>query len=329
MKIILLAGGSSPEREISLRSGKAIYKALLELGHTVTLVDPALGKDQPKNDEEFFNPDINKGKISTQNYIDSFQLDSFSNVDLVFIALHGKWGEDGTVQSILDLMNLKYTGSGVLSSSICIDKNLTKVIVKHFDVITPEWKVFSKNEKQNVKNFVKEIGLPVIFKPNDQGSTIGFSLVNNFEDLDPAFEEALKYSNQVLVEKYIKGRELTVSILGEKALPIIEVKPTHQLYDYECKYTKGMTQYICPAELNSKIAELVQEQAMIAFKACKCEVFGRVDFILDENNTPFFLEINTIPGMTDLSLVPMAAKAIGMNFNQLIKKIIELSLKCD
>lgn len=326
MKIILLAGGSSPEREISLRSGKTIYKALIELGHTVSLVDPALGKHQPKNDEEFFNSEINKEKISTQNYIDSFQLDAFSNVDLVFIALHGKWGEDGTVQSILDLMNLKYTGSGVLSSSICIDKNLTKVIVKHFGVTTPTWRVYSKDEKQYLKDFAKEIGLPVIFKPNDQGSTIGFSLVNNFEDLDLAFEEALKYSNQVLVEKYVKGRELTVSILGEKALPIIEVKPKHLLYDYECKYTKGMTQYICPAKLNSKIAELVQEQAMIAFKACKCKVFGRVDFILDENNIPFFLEINTIPGMTDLSLVPMAAKAVGMNFNELINKIIELSL---
>lgn len=327
MKIVLLAGGSSPEREISLRSGKAIYKALIELGHNVKLVDPALGKNQPKNEEEFFNPELNKENISTQKYLDAFQLEAFNDTDLVFIALHGKWGEDGTVQSILDLMNLKYTGSGVLASSIGIDKNISKVIVKHFGVITPQWKLVSKKDKQNLLNIVEEVGLPCIFKPNDQGSTIGFSLINNLSEVEAAFEEALKYSDYVLIEKYIKGRELTVSILGDEALPIVEVKPKHQLYDYECKYTKGMTQYICPAELNLEVTKKIQEYALIAFRACKCEIFGRVDFILDEDNIPYFLEINTIPGMTDLSLVPMAAKAVGISFNDLISKIIELSLR--
>lgn len=327
MKIVLLAGGSSPEREISLRSGKAIYKALIELGHNVKLVDPALGKNQPKNEEEFFNPELNKENISTQKYLDAFQLEAFNDTDLVFIALHGKWGEDGTVQSILDLMNLKYTGSGVLASSIGIDKNISKVIVKHFGVITPQWKLVSKKDKQNLLNIVEEVGLPCIFKPNDQGSTIGFSLINNLSEVKAAFEEALKYSDYVLIEKYIKGRELTVSILGDEALPIVEVKPKHQLYDYECKYTKGMTQYICPAELNLEVTKKIQEYALIAFRACKCEIFGRVDFILDEDNIPYFLEINTIPGMTDLSLVPMAAKAVGISFNELVSKIIELSLK--
>lgn len=327
MKIVLLAGGSSPEREISLRSGKAIYKALIELGHNVKLVDPALGKNQPKNEEEFFNPELNKENISTQKYLDAFQIEAFNDTDLVFIALHGKWGEDGTVQSILDLMNLKYTGSGVLASSIGIDKNISKVIVKHFGVITPQWKLVSKKDKQNLLNIVEEVGLPCIFKPNDQGSTIGFSLINNLSEVEAAFEEALKYSDYVLIEKYIKGRELTVSILGDEALPIVEVKPKHQLYDYECKYTKGMTQYICPAELNLEVTKKIQEYALIAFRACKCEIFGRVDFILDEDNIPYFLEINTIPGMTDLSLVPMAAKAVGISFNDLISKIIELSLR--
>lgn len=327
MKIVLLAGGSSPEREISLRSGKAIYKALIELGHNVKLVDPALGKNQPKNEKEFFNPELNKENISTQKYLDAFQLEAFNDTDLVFIALHGKWGEDGTVQSILDLMNLKYTGSGVLASSIGIDKNISKVIVKHFGVITPQWKLVSKKDKQNLLNIVEEVGLPCIFKPNDQGSTIGFSLINNLSEVKAAFEEALKYSDYVLIEKYIKGRELTVSILGDEALPIVEVKPKHQLYDYECKYTKGMTQYICPAELNLEVTKKIQEYALIAFRACKCEIFGRVDFILDEDNIPYFLEINTIPGMTDLSLVPMAAKAVGISFNELVSKIIELSLK--
>lgn len=327
MKIVLLAGGSSPEREISLRSGKAIYKALLELDHKVELIDPALGKNQPKSEEEFFNPELNKDKISTHNYLDAFKLEAFIDVDLVFIALHGKWGEDGTVQSVLDLMNVRYTGSGVLASSIGIDKNLTKVIVKHYDIKTPDWKLISKKDKENLYSAVNEVGFPCIFKPNDQGSTIGFSLIQDLNEIETAFEEALKYSDYVLIERYIKGREITVSILGQEALPIIEVKPKHQLYDYECKYTKGMTEYICPAEIQEELAKEIQKQAIVAFNACKGEVFGRVDFILDENNIPYFLEINTIPGMTDLSLVPMAAKAVGISFNELIKKIIELSLE--
>lgn len=326
MKIVLLAGGSSPEREISLRSGKAVYNALLELGHEVFLVDPALGKNQPEKPEEFFDPLLNKNLILTKNYLDAFQLDVFQNIDLVFIILHGKWGEDGTVQSILDLMNIKYTGSGVLGSSIGIDKHLCKVIVEHFGIVTPEWRLVNRGEVLNHDDIIEKIGLPCIFKPNDQGSTIGFSLVDKPEDFDNAFQEALKYSDKVLVEKFIKGRELTVSILGEEALPIIEVKPKHTLYDYECKYTKGMTEYICPAELSSKLTKDIQEKAIVAFQACRSEVFGRVDFILDENDIPFFLEINTIPGMTDLSLVPMAAKRIGLSFTELINKIIELSL---
>ncbi|MGB9663767.1 MAG: D-alanine--D-alanine ligase [Ignavibacteria bacterium] len=327
MKIVLLAGGSSPEREISLRSGKAVYRALLELNHEVYLVDPALGKNQPKTLEEFFDPLINKNLVSTKNYLDAFQLDVFKNAELVFIILHGKWGEDGTVQSILDLMNLKYTGSGVLGSSIGIDKHLSKVIVKHFGVITPEWKILSREDKLNSDKIIEEVGLPCIFKPNDQGSTIGFSLVEKREEIKKAFDEALKYSDKVLVEKYIKGRELTVSILGNEVLPIIEVKPKHQLYDYECKYTKGMTEYICPAKLDENLAKEIQNQALVAFQACRCEVFGRVDFILDEKNVPYFLEINTLPGMTDLSLVPMAARTVGISFNDLVNKIIELSLK--
>lgn len=327
MKIVLLAGGSSPEREISLRSGRAVYRALLELNHEVYLVDPALGINQPKTVEEFFDPVLHKNLISTKNYLDAFQLDVFKNADLVFIILHGKWGEDGTVQSILDLMNLRYTGSGVLGSSIGIDKHLSKVIVKHFGVITPEWKILNRKYELNPDKIIEEVGLPCIFKPNDQGSTIGFSFVEKKEDIKKAFDEALKYSDKVLVEKYIKGRELTVSILGDEALPIIEVKPKHQLYDYECKYTKGMTEYICPAELDENLAKEVQNLALVAFQACRCEVFGRVDFILDEKNVPYFLEINTLPGMTDLSLVPMAAKSIGMSFKELINKIIELSLK--
>ncbi len=327
MKVILLAGGASPEREISLRSAKSIYKALIELNHEVWLVDPALGKNQPETVDDFFNTELNKEKMSVENYLDSFSLDVFKKVDLVFIILHGKWGEDGTVQSILDLMKIKYTGSGVLGSAICIDKYISKMIVRNFGVSTPKGIILSKHEKVSYEKIQTEIGLPCIFKPNDQGSTIGFSIVNDESHLEYAFNEAIKYSDSILIEEYIQGREITVSILEDKALPIVEVKPKHQLYDYECKYTKGMTEYFCPANIDPDLTNLIQEKALTAFKACKCEVFGRVDFILDKNNIPYFLEINTLPGMTDLSLVPMAARAAGISFNELVQKIIDLSLK--
>lgn len=327
MKVILLAGGASPEREISLRSAKSIYKALIELNHEVWCVDPALGKNQTETIEEFFNPEFNKEKISVKNYLETFTLDVFKKVDIVFIILHGKWGEDGTVQSILDLMNVKYTGSGVLGSAIGIDKYISKMIVRNFGVSTPKGIILNKNEKISWEKIKTEIGLPCIFKPNDQGSTIGFSMINDENDLEKAFSEARKYSDTILIEEYIHGREITVSILGGEALPIVEVKPKHQLYDYECKYTKGMTEYFCPANIDSDLTNLIKEKALTAFSACKCEVFGRVDFILDRNNVPYFLEINTLPGMTDLSLVPMAARAAGISFNELVQKIIDLSLK--
>lgn len=326
MKIVLLSGGASPEREISLRSGKAIYKALKELGYSVVLIDPALGDYQPSSEDEFFNYQINRERVSQKNYYKSFAHPAFTDCDLVFIALHGKWGEDGTVQSILDLMELKYTGSGVLASSIAIDKDLTKTIIKTVGIKTPNSILINKNDKIDFDEIIENISLPCIFKPNDQGSTIGFSLVQNQNEILPAYNEALKYSDEILIEKYIKGREITVAVLGNEALPIVEVKPKHLLYDYECKYTKGMTEYICPAEIDDSLTKEIQKQAVLAFNSIKCRGFARIDFILDENNIPYFLEVNTIPGMTDLSLVPMAAKVAEIDFNSLINKIINLSL---
>ncbi len=326
MNIVLLAGGASPEREISLRSGKAIYRALIELGHKVSLVDPALGFHQPKSVEDFFNPQLNTEKVSIENYLEAFQLETFNECDLVFIILHGKWGEDGTVQAILELMNIKYTGCDVLASAIAIDKDLTKTIVMQNGIKTPPWFLHEKNHEVDYKEIADKVGLPCVFKPNDQGSTIGFSLVDSIDNFEEAINLALKYSDKVLVEKYIKGRELTVSILGDIALPVIEVKPKHVMYDYECKYTKGMTEYYCPADLPEEITEKVKKLSLMAFNSCRCRTFGRVDFILDETNELYFLEINTIPGMTDLSLVPMAAKVFGLDFNSLIQRIIDLSL---
>lgn len=267
--------------------------------------------------------------LSNKNYLDCINSDYFKNVDIVFIVLHGKWGEDGTVQGLLDLKGIKYTGSDLLSSAISIDKAKTKIILRHSGVNTPDWLLVNKN-KMNMQliqvEIFDKIGFPVIVKPNDQGSTIGFSLCNKFEELEGALNLAFQYSDFALIEKYIKGREMTCTILGDTALPIVEIIPKHKLYDYECKYTHGMSEYICPAQITNEAARSIMTQSLKAFSSCGCSVYGRIDFILDENNIAHCLEINTNPGMTNLSLVPMSAKAMGMNFNKLCEKIIELSL---
>ncbi len=330
MKIIVLTGGTSPEREISLRSGKAITNGLRANGHDVTPIDPAFGVNQPKTEEELFTFDPLENRISNENYIKCIDSNLFDGCDMVFIALHGKWGEDGTVQSLLELKGLRYTGSGVLSSSVAIDKSMTKILFQHYHVKTPKWITINSHGFEPTaieERVLKIIGLPFIVKPNDQGSTVGFSLVKNIDELEPAIRFALKFSERALIEEYIQGREITASILGKQVLPIVEVKPKHELYDYECKYTKGMTEYLCPAPLDETIVKHVDHQALLAYESCECKAFARVDFILNEQNELYCLEVNTIPGMTDLSLVPMAAKAAGMDFPTLVQRIIDLSIQ--
>ncbi len=329
MKIIVLAGGTSPEREISLRSGKAITNGLRAKGHSVIAVDPAFGTNQPESEKDIFHFDPLEKRISNNNYIKCLNSNLFNDCDLVFIALHGKWGEDGTVQSLLELKGLKYTGSGVLSSAMAIDKTLTKILFQHYNVNTPKWLTINGSGYEITslqERVIKLIGLPCIVKPNDQGSTVGFSLVKKIDDLESAIRLALRFSPRVLIEEYIQGRELTASILGKEVLPIVEVKPKHELYDYECKYTKGMTEYFCPASLDENILKQIEHESLLAYESCECKAFARVDFILNDKNELFCLEINTIPGMTDLSLVPMAAKAVDIDFPNLVQKIVELSL---
>jgi D-alanine-D-alanine ligase len=329
LKIIVLTGGTSPEREISLRSGKAITDGLRAKGHEVFAIDPAFGTNQPKSEQQLFTFDPLEKRISNDSYIKCINSNLFDDCDIIFIALHGKWGEDGTVQSLLDLKGLKYTGSGVLSSAIAIDKSLTKILFQHYHINTPKWLTVNGNGYEITslqERVIKLIGLPCIVKPNDQGSTVGFSLVKRIDELESAIKLALKFSPRTLIEEYIQGRELTASILGKEVLPIVEVKPKHELYDYECKYTKGMTEYFCPASLDENLVKQIEHQSLLAFEACECKAFARVDFMLNDKNELFCLEINTIPGMTDLSLVPMAAKSVGIDFPELVQKIVELSL---
>ena len=327
LTVALLLGGYSPEREVSKSSGKSIYNALLNLGHNVKIIDPAYGKNQPQKIDNFF-AEKDYSEISASNYIDVFNSNLFDGVDIVFLGLHGKYGEDGLVQSLLEFKGIKYTGSNVNSSSIAMNKEMSKYLFDHFNVNTPKWITASKNYnlKMITTKIENQIGYPCVVKPNDQGSTVGLTICHDEKSIIDAITLALSLSDRAIIEEYISGKELTVAILDDKALPVLEIKPEHGLYDYECKYTSGKSQYIVPAEINKEVAKLMQKEAEIAFKALGCSVYGRLDYRLSESNVPYCLEVNTLPGMTSTSLVPKMAKAVGISFDELIDKIITLSL---
>lgn len=328
IKIILLVGGSSTERVISKRSSKSIYEALLNLGYQVFLIDPAYGKNQPDSVEKFFVEE-DYSIVSERNYIETFNLEIFKHCDLVFIGLHGKWGEDGTVQALLDMKGIKYTGSKMLSSAVTMDKILSKILFDKFDIPTPKWISISHSnfDIQEIKNKIKEkISYPVVVKPNDQGSTVGLSIVKDESQLNDALMIASNYSNKILIEEFIEGRELTVGIVGETVYPVLEIIPSHEIYDYECKYTSGMSQYIVPAEIDENISSQLKEISLKAFKALECEGYARLDYRLSKDNKFFLLEINTLPGMTSLSLLPKMAKSVNISFEELINQIVRLSL---
>jgi D-alanine-D-alanine ligase len=295
-KIAVLMGGPSSEREVSLSSGKAMFAASAALGYDAISVE--------------FENDI----LS--------HLDTLKSVDIVLIALHGGIGENGRIQGMFESLGIRYTGSDALSSTICMDKHISKLLAEDVGIATPRWKRIRKGQSI----YKNEFDYPFVVKPNSEGSTIGLTIVHNENDYDSAVEEAFKYDDEILIEEFISGKEITVSIVGEDVLPIIEIRPEHGLYDYECKYTKGMTEYICPAELNEDLTKRIKQTAFEVYKLLKCRHYGRVDLRLDNNNQHWFLELNTLPGMTDTSLVPKAAKATGISFEQLIGKIIKQSL---
>jgi D-alanine-D-alanine ligase len=328
IKIVLLVGGSSTERIISKRSSKSIYEALVKLGFDVKLIDPAYGINQPNDVEKFFVEE-DFYPVSEKNYIEAFNLDVFNNCDLVFIGLHGKWGEDGTVQSLLDMKGIKYTGSKMLSSAVTMDKILSKILFDKFNIPTPKWFSTSSKElssEELLEQIKDKINFPLVVKPNDQGSTVGLSIVRNKEQLYDALKLASQYSDKILIEEFIEGRELTVGIVGDNVYPVLEIVPTHEIYDYECKYTSGMSQYIVPAEIDEEISEQLKKVSLLAFKALECEGYARLDYRLSRDNKFYLLEINTLPGMTSLSLLPKMAKATGVSFEELVNKIVKLSL---
>jgi len=285
-------GGLSPEREVSLTTGQAVFEAIKRNGFEAVTID-----------------------VDRRIAINLEQ----SKIDVAFIALHGTFGEDGTIQGVLEYAKIPYTGSGVLGSSIAYDKVKSKEIFKFNGIPSADYQVFNRNKK----NTARTLDLPVVVKPSTQGSSIGISIVKQESEWPKALELAFKYSEEVLVEKFIEGRLVAIGMNGEQPFPIVHIKPKSEFYDYESKYTQGKTDYICPAELSAEEKSRCEETAVKVVRALKGRGVPRVDAILDDRGTPYVLEMNTIPGMTPMSLLPMAAKQAGINFDELVMKILK------
>jgi len=309
MKIGVLMGGRSQEREISLKTGEAVYEALKTLGYKAVKIDVGIDVVEKLKQEK---------------------------IDLAFLALHGKYGEDGTIQGLLEIIGIPYTGSGVLASSLAMDKIATKRILSYLSIPTAPFMeiddaIVSELGMQGAaERIFREMGLPLVIKAPDQGSTIGISFVHSKEEIGKGLEEAFRYGHKALVERFIKGKEITACILGgEKepiALPLIEIVSKTGVYDYEAKYTVGMSEHIIPPRISIELQEVIKDIAIRSYKALDCKGAARVDFMLDQQGNPFVLEINTIPGMTATSLFPDAARAAGISFPELIDQLVKLAL---
>lgn len=336
-KVAVIMGGESRERDVSRVTGTAVAKALAERAWNVVLVDteegirplevgstPAIGTQPP--DVAASERSVAAGPGAIADFVRRL-----GDVDAVWNALHGGWGEDGTIQALFDLIGIPYTGSGVLGSALAMDKDRAKRVMRASGVPTPDWTVLRWNTASappaaDVARLRERFPGDVVVKPNSEGSTVGLSVVHAGEELRPALELAARFDDRVLVEPFIAGRELTVAILGKEALPVVEIVPEGGIYTYEAKYTRGKSRYECPAQLPAELAAKVRTASVDVYDALGCEGFARVDYRLANDGSFYCLEVNTIPGMTPLSLVPMAAKAAGLSFAELVERILELAI---
>ena len=297
-KILVLMGGWSNEREISLISGKSVFNSLITSGQDVIELD--LKRDNISEIKEL-------------------------NPDRVFIVLHGKGGEDGEIQLYLENLGIPYTGSGSESSKICMNKRITKKILLKNNIQTPNFMEISENTKiEDIENLFQ---YPFVIKPSSEGSSIGVYIAEDRKSCKEAIKENMKISSDIILEEYKSGKEYTVGILDNLALPVIQLIPPGKFYDYEAKYNSNETKYICPSGLDQNTEEEIKKLSIDCFRALNCRGWGRVDLIIDEQNKPWIIELNTVPGMTEHSLVPMAANQKNINFDELVLKILDTSLE--
>lgn len=341
MKIVVLAGGTSTERDVSLVSGKMVYKALKENGHDVLLLDVFLGLETDNTDEVFYkgdellgnianvaaeDPDIEKIKALRKDGGKTFfgpnVLEICGKADVVFMALHGENGENGKVQAAFDLNGIRYTGNDYLSSALAMDKALSKELFREYNISTPSGYALKKDETDN-----HTPDYPVIVKVTDGGSSVGVYVAGNDAEYAQAKKDCFRYGKEVVVEQFIKGREFSVGVIKGKALPVIEIVPKVGFYDYKNKYQAGSTDEFCPAHIDEETTKRMQKMAEDVFAALRLNKYARIDIMMNEKGEIFALEANTLPGMTPTSLMPQEAAAAGMNYNQFCEKIISIALE--
>ena len=344
MKIVVLAGGLSPERNVSLSSGTMVCQALRDRDHQVALVDLFYGLEEGVSDGEALYhapipeafkrvsreaPNLEQVRASRKgnspSAIGPGVLELCAGADVVYLALHGACGEDGRIQAALDLLGVPYTGSGYLGSAIAMDKDLTKRLVSHL-VVTPKWETVTVTP-DNLEKLVRTTVRPVVVKPIASGSSIGVYIAHTEQELRAALAESMELGGRTVLEQYIQGREIQVAILNGKALPSIEIIPKKGFYDYENKYQPGAALEVCPAEIPAEWEKAVGDAALRVFQTLGLAVYARADFIVTEDGTPYFLEINTLPGMTPTSLVPQEAAVVGIDYGTLCETIIQASLE--
>ena len=344
MKIVVLNGGISTERDVSLVSGTQIYKALKGKGHDVILLDVYLGYEKdlaPGEEDALFTagidwaeksakvketaPDIEAVKASRRLKSDELFGENVIRIcraaDIVFMGLHGDFGENGKIQAALDLYGIKYTGTDYLSSALAMDKTVTKALFKVNGVPTPESYILTGPDDGYVPKF------PSVVKVSSGGSSIGVFIVHDEKEYREAVKECYKFEGLVLVEQYIKGREFTDCVFDGRPLPVVEIIPKQGFYDYKNKYEAGATVEICPAEISDELTKRIQKVALDAYNALRIKTYARMDILMNEDGELFCLEANTLPGMTPTSLIPQEARAEGTEFPELCEKIIEVSLK--
>lgn len=319
-------GGTSPEREVSLASGLAVVRALRERGHHVVAIDTARGVVPPDEEAELLPhgiharpPENVEARLRPEQLA---EIPELRGADVAFLALHGGAGEDGTLQALLELLGVPYTGSGPLGAALAMDKDVSKRLFRDAEIPTLPWRVVRGPDFRYDPEILEDVvGFPSVVKPANQGSSVGLTIVREPQELDSAIAEAARFDDEVMVERYLRGRELTVGILGDQALPLVEIRPKKGIYDYESKYTPGMTEYLCPAPIEDEIAVQIQAYALRAFRVLKMRGFGRIDFIFGREQA-YCLEANALPGLTATSLLPKAAAAAGLSFPELCERII-------
>lgn len=330
-EIVIVTGGSSPERHVALAGAAQVMVALRERGYGVSVVDTAAGLLSREEEAHLLAAGIGSEPPSEEELQDLrrrelgpalVQVPRVRDADLVFLVLHGRQGENGEIQALLEMAGLPYTGSGPLGSALAMDKEVTKRLLRDAGIPTAPWALWPASEAE-----VAALGLPLVVKPSKVGSSVGLSIIDSLDRLEVAVEAAGRYDDEVMLERFLPGREVSVGVLGERALAVGEIIPQHRFFDYECKYTPGMSREIFPADLSQELTSEVRRLALAVHRTLKLRDFSRVDFRLDAGGHPCCLEVNTLPGLTKASLLPQSAAAVGIGFGELCETLCRLALE--